>query len=59
MNGYVCLYGKTRLEVHANTTYEARCKAVEHLKIPKSKVHMISVILAEKDNAKVTHIADF
>lgn len=59
MNGYVCFYNKTRLEIYAETTYEARCKVVKQLKIPKTKVHLISVTLAEKNGAPVLHTANF
>lgn len=59
MNGYVCFYNGKRIEVHANTSYEALSKAVEQLKPPKSKHHMVSVVLAEKRGESVTHTADF
>jgi hypothetical protein len=57
MNGYVCLYNGKRFEVEAPTLYNARAKAEEHFKPPKSKRHMISVMLAEKDGEAVVHKA--
>lgn len=59
MNGYVCFYNGKRVEVYANTTLEALDKAMEQFKPPKSKRHMVSVVLAEKGGESVVHTADF
>lgn len=59
MNGYVCFYNGKRIEVHANTTLEALGKAMEQFKPPKSKRHMVSVVLAEKDSESIVHASNF
>ena len=59
MNGYKAFYNGQETEVHADSSYGASLKAIEHFKPPKSKAHMVSVCLCEKDNEQVTHTADF
>ena len=55
MNGYVCFYDGKRWECHASSMFDAKEKAVDHFKPPKSKRHMVSVVLAEKDGKQVEH----
>ena len=55
MNGYVCFYDGKRWECYANSMFAAKEKAVAHFKPPKSKQHMVSVVLAEKDGKQVEH----
>lgn len=55
MNGYVCFYNGKRWECHASSMFDAKEKAVAHFKPPKSKQHMVSVVLAEKDGQQVVH----
>ena len=55
MNGYICYYNQKQIEVEAETSFEAREKATDLFKPPKSKRHMISVYLAEKDMVSVVH----
>ena len=55
MNGYICFYNGKRLEVYAETLYAAKLKAIEQFKPAKSKSHMVSVTLAEKDGEQVIH----
>ena len=55
MNGYICFYDRKRIEVEAETSLEARKKATDEFKPPKSKRHMVSVYLAEKDSVQVVH----
>lgn len=52
-NGYIAFYKSKRVEVYANTLFEAREKAVALLK-PK-KPHDINIMLAEKGGAPVIH----
>ncbi|MPS58838.1 MAG: hypothetical protein E2594_16970 [Pseudomonas sp.] len=59
MNGYVAFYNDQRLEVYARDLWAAKQQVIEQLKVPKSKQHMVSVILAEKDNQPVIHTPDF
>jgi hypothetical protein len=55
MNGYIAFYNGQQKEVYAENQFAAKKKAVELFKAPKSKQHMVSVVLAEKDGNQVTH----
>ena len=55
MNGYVCFYKQKRIEVYADTQYEAQQKAAKLLKAKKA--YDVTVMLAEKDGTQVTHVA--
>ena len=55
-NGYVCFYKGKRMEVHADTSYEAQKKAAALFKAKKS--HEVSVTLAQKDGEDVEHVAE-
>jgi hypothetical protein len=55
MNGYICFYNRKRIEIYAETLYEAKKKAIIEFKVKKNKEHMISIILAEKDGEEVIH----
>lgn len=55
MNGYVCFYNGKRIEVYADSLFAAKEKAVFIFKAPKSKRHMVSVMLAEKGGREVVH----
>jgi hypothetical protein len=55
MNGYKAFYNGKEIDVYALTSYAAQCLAVEKFKAPKSKAHMVSVMLCEKDGEQVTH----
>lgn len=57
MHGYIGFYNGKRVEIYADSLYQAKLKALDHFKPPKSKVHMVSVVLAEKDGEAVTHVA--
>lgn len=59
MNGYIAFYNQKRFEVYAETLFEAKDKAIAHFKPPKSKQHMVTVMLAEKDGEPVEHKPDF
>ena len=52
MNGYVCFYKGKRLEVYANTVYEAQEKASMLFKAKKA--YQVSVNLAEKNGEAIT-----
>lgn len=58
MNGYICFYSGKRVEIMADTLYAAKLKAIAALKVPKSKQHMVSVTLAEKEGEQVTTTID-
>lgn len=56
MYGYVAFYESKRHELRAESLYAAKQAAVAYFKPPKSKRHMVSVVLAEYANgAQVTH----
>lgn len=55
MNGYIAFYRGKRIEVYANTTFEAQKIAAE--KFRARKTWEVDVHLAEKDGEPVTHIA--
>jgi hypothetical protein len=59
MNGYVAFYGCKRVELHADTLYEAKQKVIKMLRVPKHKEYSVAVVLAEKDGEQVTHTPDF
>lgn len=47
MNGYKAFYNGKSIDVYAETSYSAQTKAVELFKPPKSKRHMVHVVLCE------------
>lgn len=53
--GYVAFYNNQRHELYAKSQYDAKLKAIAHFKAPKSKQHMVSVVLAEKNGEPVIH----
>ena len=53
MNGYLAFYKNKKIEVLANTSYEAQKKAALVFKAKKS--YEVNVYLCEKDGAEVTH----
>lgn len=55
MNGYICFYRKTRVEVYAKSAYDAQCEAARQLKVKPKDQHGISVTLAEVDGKNVVH----
>jgi hypothetical protein len=61
MNGYICFYLGKRIEVHADTTYQAQQLALEKFQSMqhrrKVRTWDIEVVLAERDGAQVTHDA--
>jgi hypothetical protein len=55
MNGYVFFYNRQRVEIYADSSYEAQQKAIAYFHPPKSKQHMVHGMLAEKDGKPVIH----
>lgn len=49
MHGYKAFYNGRTKDVYAVNQLQARDKAVAHFKVPRSKQHMVSVVLCEKD----------
>ena len=57
-HGYVAFsHIGQRHELYANSSYEAKQKAVKHFNPPKSKQHLVTVHLAQKDGKDVVHTA--
>lgn len=57
--GYVAIYGGKRIEVYASSLYAAKKKAISDLRVPKSKIGLLSVILAEyPDGTQVVGATD-
>jgi len=57
MNGYIAFYKGKRIEVYADTKYNAQQEAAKQFKAKKS--YDVTVVLAEKDGQEVIHTADF
>ena len=58
MYGFVCFYNSKRIEVYAASMYAAKLQAIAQFKAPRSKEHMISVVLAElPKGSEVVHVA--
>jgi predicted glycosyltransferase involved in capsule biosynthesis len=57
MNTYHAFHKTRKLELQAETSYQAQQKAAAHFKAKKS--HEVSVVLVAKGDAPVTHTADF
>ena len=60
MNVYIALWNGKRIEVHAETSYSAQCKAeIEFKKGTRKKVkgYEITVVLCELDGEQVVHTA--
>jgi hypothetical protein len=55
MNGYKAFYNSRTAEVYADTLSQAKDKAVALFKAPKSKRHMVSVVLCEVAGEQVSH----
>ena len=54
--GYACFYYGKRHELRAIDMHAAKQAAVRHFKAPRSKEHMVTVMLAERaDGSKVVH----
>jgi hypothetical protein len=54
--GYIALYQGRRTELPAESLYAAKMQAIEFFKPPKSKQHLVSVHLAEKDGETVMQV---
>jgi|TARA_R100001530_G_C4187952_1_gene121342 hypothetical protein len=59
--GYLAIYNDKTLEIRGKgmTLYDAKQRAIRELRVPRSKQHMISIMLCEKDGKPVTHTPNF
>lgn len=53
MNGYVCFYKGKRIEVQADTSFQAQTIAAGRFKAKKS--YDVTVVLAERGGEEVVH----
>jgi hypothetical protein len=53
MYGYKAFYNGKTADINANSLYAAKQEAIVGFKVPRSKEHMVSVILCEKDGKPV------
>ena len=56
MNDYIGFFNQKEIELKANSSYEAKLKAVAHFKPSKAKRHMVHVMLVAVDGKQVTHV---
>lgn len=55
MNTYVAMFNQKEIEIQAESQWDAVQQARTKLKVPKSKVGLLSVMLVEKGNTPVVH----
>ena len=55
MNTYVAMFNQKETEIQAESQWDAVQQARTKLKVPKSKVGLLSVMLAAKGNKPVVH----
>jgi len=55
VNGYKAFYKGRSIEVYADSSYQAQCKAKEQFKAKHS--YDVTVCLCELDGKQVTHVA--
>ena len=53
MNGYKAFYNGKTWDIHADSLYAAKQAAIKVICPPRSKEHMVSVVLCEKDGEQV------
>lgn len=57
MNGYIGFYKEKKVEVRADTSFEAQKKIADMLKVKKA--YQITVVLCELDDKQVVHSPTF
>ena len=56
MNGYIAYWNGKRTEIHAESLYAAKLKAISLWNVRKSQQYMIIVVLAEMSTGPVFHV---
>lgn len=57
MNGYVGMYNGSKVEVYADSIWDAKQKALKLLNVPKKKQGLMSIMLAEVNGMGYIHNA--
>ena len=57
MNGYIAIYNGKRIEIYADTIYQAQLLAADQFKVKRNKSYKINVALCEKEGKQVIHTA--
>lgn len=57
MNTYQCFYDRKTKEIQADSLYSAKLLAVLAFKAPRSKAHMVSVVLAQTADGRAINCA--
>lgn len=55
MNTYIAMYNQKDIQIQADSQWDAVLQARNELKVPKSKIGLLSVMLVVKDNKPITH----
>ena len=55
MNTYIAMYNQKEIQIQAASQWDASLQARIELKVPKSKIGLLSVLLVAKENTPVTH----
>lgn len=55
MNGYIALYNGKKIELYAETLYDAKLKAIQFFKVNKKNEWQVSVYLCEDNGKPVIH----
>ena len=55
MNTYIAMYNQKDIQIQADSQWNAVLQARNELKVPKSKIGLLSVMLVAKDNKPITH----
>ena len=59
MKGYIVFYNNQKCEVFAPSLYDAKLAGIKHFKVPKSKQHLVTPVLAEQSGEAVFHTPNF
>lgn len=57
MNGYIGFFNRQRVEVYADTYFQAKDKVIAHFKVKPNRQHLVVVVLADKAGVPVEHTA--
>ena len=55
MNTYIAMFNQKSIQIQADSQWDAVQLARNELKVPKSKIGLLSVMLLAKDNNSVVH----